>query len=142
MNLKNLRIKVRAHARDFNNTIFRTQDIDLFLNEGIDRIIQVIPQLVNMSYLENEDDMVEIIPREYSHMLATYATSRLFGQDERHYEATTFMNEFELKLNEFKEKVQNGEVILLDPITGENLETDLPMDYVSDVYFARRYPRE
>src|SRR5690606_8327107 len=118
MNLKSISAKVRAHARDFNNTIFRQEDIVMFANEAIDRFIQVLPQLNNIPYLENDEDIVQIIPREYVHVLSTYAVARLFMQDERHYEATTFMNEFELKLAEFKEKVENGEIVLTDPETG------------------------
>lgn len=135
MNLKNLRSKVRAHARDFNSTIFRQEDIDMFLNEGIDRVIQVLPQLNNIPYLEMEDDIVQIIPREYVNLLASYSVSRLFMQDERHYEATTFMNEFELKLAEFKERVENGELELTDPSTGEPIEQYYPEDYVTNNYF-------
>ena len=141
MRLDTLRSTVRAHARDFNGTIFRADDIKLFLNEGIDRVIQVMPQLESMSYLELDEDMVTIIPREYVHLLANYAVARLMMQDERHYEATTFMNEFEVKLNEFKEKVDNGEIELFDPETGDSLVVDVPTDYVTDTYFANRNGR-
>jgi hypothetical protein len=136
MNLKMLRTKVRAHARDFNNTIFRQEDIDLFLNEGIDRIIQVLPQLNNISYLVDEGDVVNIIPREYSHLLASYAVARLFSQDERHYEATNFMNEFETKISELKTAIENRDVKLIDPDSGEELILDLEVDYVTDNYFT------
>lgn len=135
MNLKMLRAKVRSHARDFNNTIFRQEDIDLFLNEGIDRFIQVLPQLSNVPYMVGENDVVQVIPREYVHLLSNYAVSRLFSQDERHYEATTFMNEFEAKLDEFKQKVENGEIELIDPDTGLPLDTDIAVDYVTNAYY-------
>lgn len=135
MNLKMIHTKVRSLARDFNNTIFRQEDITLFANEGIDRFIQVLPELNNIPYLMNEDDIVQIIPREYTGLLATYSVSRLFMQDERHYEATTFMNEFETKLAEFKEKVDNGEIELTDPTTGQPIEKIYPEDYVTDNYF-------
>lgn len=135
MNHANLRTKVRAHARDFNGTIFRQEDITLFLNEGIDRMIQIMPQLSNMTYLVEDEDLVTIIPKEYSHLLANYCIARLMNQDERHYEATTFMNEFEIKFAEFKEKVENGEIELLDPITGDSLASTLPVDYVTNAYF-------
>lgn len=137
MNLKQLRSRVRAHARDFNNSIFRQEDIDAFLNEGIDRIIQIMPQLNNIPYLDTEEDVVAIIPREYAHLLASYAVSRLYAQDERHYEAGTFMNEFETKFDELMKKVENGEIELTDPSTGETITFDLPTDYVQDTYFER-----
>lgn len=137
MNLKSLRLKVRSLARDFNNSIFRQEDIDMFLNEGIDRFIQVLPELSNIPYLVSENDIVQIIPREYVNLLASYSVSRLFMQDERHYEATTFMNEFELKLDEFRQKVENGEIELVDPTTGEPIEKIYPEDYVTDNYFYK-----
>lgn len=134
-NLKTLRDRVRVHGRDFNNTIFRTSDIDLFINEGIDRIIQIMPQLSNIPYLVSNDDIVQIIPREYAHMLSVYSVSRLMAQDERHYEATAFMNEFETKLAELFEKVANGDVVLTDPETGKPIDISLPTDHVVDNYF-------
>jgi len=133
--------KVRAHARDFNDTIFRKEDITMFLNEAIDRIIQVLPALNNMPYLVSENDIVEYIPREYVHLLANYSVARLYSQDERHYEATTFMNEFELKLAELKEKIENGEVEIIDPHTGDVLDTSIAIDYVTDNYFFNRRGR-
>lgn len=141
MNHINLIRKVRAHARDFNDTIFRKEDITMFLNEAIDRIIQVLPALNNMPYLVSENDIVEYIPREYVHLLANYSVARLYSQDERHYEATTFMNEFELKLAELKEKIENGEVEIIDPHTGDVLDTSIAIDYVTDNYFFNRRGR-
>lgn len=137
MFLSELHAKVRSHGRDFNKTIFRAEDITMFLNEGIDRFAQVMPMLTNVPYLHADDDEVEMIPKEYTHLLANYAIARLMMQDERHYEATTFMNEFELKLGEFKEKVENGEAKLIDPITGEQLDTSLDVDYVTNQYYRR-----
>lgn len=138
MDLKSLVAKVRRHARDFNETIFRKEDIVDFINEAIDRIIQVIPQLQNMSYLLHDDDVVGLLPREYVHLLANYSVARLFSQDERHYEATTFMNEFEVKLAEFQERLSNGEIEIIDPVTGEPIDNNIPVDYVRNDYFFNR----
>lgn len=138
MNLKSLHETVRSHVRDFNDTILRKSDITLFINEAIDRVIQVLPQLENIPYLENDEDVVELIPREYIHLLASYATARLMAQDERHYEAGTFMNEFEHKLVDLKEKVDNGEVVIIDPDTGEPLLPEYNTEYVANTYFSRR----
>lgn len=133
--LRLLREKVRVHGRDFNNTIFRQSDIDLFINEGIDRIIQIMPQLSNIPYLVNDNDIVQIIPREYTHMLSVYSVGRLMAQDERHYEATNFMNEFEAKLEELREKVLTGEVMLIDPETGQPIDISLSNDSVTNNYY-------
>lgn len=141
MNLESLHNIVRAHARDFNETIFRKSDITMFINEGIDRVIQVLPQLENIPYLVDDVDIVELIPREYIHLLANYSTSRLMSQDERHYEASTLMNEFEHKLADFKEKVENGEIEIIDPDTGLPLEADYKTDYVVDNYFVSKRNR-
>lgn len=129
--------KVRAHARDFNDTIFRKEDITLFLNEAIDRVIQVLPAFNNMAYLVDDDDFVSYLPREYTHLLSTYSVARLYSQDERHYEASTFMNEFELKLDELKERIENGEIEIIDPDTGVPLDTSIATDYVVDKYFSK-----
>ena len=134
MNLKDLSSKVRVHARDFNHTIFRQSDITMFLNEGIDRFQQTFPQLPEIPYLLFDTSEVEIIPKNYIHLLANYSVSRLFAQDERQYEATTQMNEFEIKLNELKSQVESGEVVFLD-LTGVAISDDSKLDYVTDVYF-------
>lgn len=138
MRLLDLVNKVRVHARDFTQTIFRKEDIVLFINEGIDRFIQVLPQMANMPYLLNDEDVMEMIPREYVHLLTNYAVARLFAQDERHYEASTMMNEFEVKLEEFRQKVENGEIVVNDPSTGEPISVTLPTDYVRNNYFFKR----
>jgi hypothetical protein len=136
MDKRQLIQSVRSYARDFNGTIFREEDISLFLNEGIDRIKQVLPMLNNMPYLFNDEDFPGHIPIEYHHLLSVYAVARLFSQDERHYESATYMNEFEVKLDEFVSKVENGDVLLLDPETGEDLfANNHNVDYVVDNYF-------
>jgi len=135
MNLRDLSLKVRVHARDFNHTIFRQSDITMFLNEGIDRFAQVFPELLEIPYFAFETDVVQIIPKKYAHLLANYAVSRLFAQDERQYEATTQMNEFEIKLNELKSQVESGEVVFLDS-AGVAISNSTAFDYVTDVYFS------
>lgn len=71
----------------------------------------------------------ELIPEEYQHLLAVYSASRCFGQDERHYQASNLMNEFEIKLNEFKLAVENGEITLTDG-DGNAIEITNVVDYV------------
>lgn len=134
MKLLDLEKRVRAHARDFNSTIFRKTDIVMFLNEGIERFTQELPELSDIPHLVTDTDEVKYIPKPYIHLLANYATSRLFSQDERHYEATTMMNEFEMKLSDFVSKVNDGRIVLVDD-DGNELASAEKDDYVSDNYF-------
>jgi len=115
--------RVRSMTRDFTESIFRREDIHLWLNEGIDRFAQIIPQLQGLEHLLSDSAEPTLIPERYRHLLAVYAASRCFGQDERHYQASTYMNEFEVKLDELKTAIENGEVVIVDedgnPITDE-----------------------
>lgn len=133
--------RVRALTRDFSNSIFREEDVIDFINEGIERFQQVIPQLENLPYLLSNDSEPEMIPARYQHLLAVYATSRCFNQDERHYQASTYMNEFETKLDDMKSKIEAGEVNILDPETGEPILAEHAPDYVTDTYFMNRHGR-
>ena len=51
MNRIELVNKVRVDARDFSNSIFREQDIILYINEAIDRVKQVIKECKPMVHL-------------------------------------------------------------------------------------------
>ena len=129
--------RVRMLTRDFSNSIFREEDIIAFINEGIERFQQIIPELENLSYLTTNDSVPEMIPLRYHHLLAVYATSRCFGQDERHYQASTFMNEFEQKLDELNAKIQGGEIEIIDPVTGLPIESDNETEYVKNNYYFK-----
>lgn len=106
--------RVRSLTRDFSNSIFREQDIIDFINEGIDRFKQIIPELKGVEKLLANNQEVILIPEEYQHLLSVYATSRCFNQDERHYQAVNYMNEFETKLYSLKDSIDNGDVIITD----------------------------
>lgn len=123
-------LRVRALTRDFSNSIFREPDIIDFLNEGIDRFKQIIPQFQSVPYLLTSSDEPTLIPEAYQHLLAVYAAARCFGQDERHYQATTLMNEFEIKLEEMKGLIESGQIVIIDPTTGDEITVDIPTDYV------------
>lgn len=129
MNRTQIVQKVRALTRDFSNSIFREQDIIDFINEGIDRCKQIIPELRTMKHLLTSQQEVKLLPPQYHHLLAVYSTSRCFGQDERHYQASTHMNEFEVKMDELKTAIANGEIIILDD-SGNAIEVDVDIDYV------------
>lgn len=124
--------RVRSLTRDFSNSIFREQDIIDFINEGIGRFKQIIPEFSGMERLLVQEQEPTLIPEHYHHLLAIYATSRCFGQDERHYQATTYMNEFETKLDELKESIMNGDIVITDPDTGLPMEVGMnAIDYVN-----------
>lgn len=129
--------RVRALTRDFSNAIFRGPDIEAFINEAIERVGQVVPELEGMLPLNAASDSPILLPSRYHQLIAVYAAARCFGQDERHYQNTQFMNEFEVKLDELKGKIQNGEVIIKDA-TGAVVVADVAFDYVEDNYFTKR----
>lgn len=122
--------RVRSLTRDFSNSIFRETDIIDFINEGIDRIKQTIPELTNVPYLLTSTQKPILLPEQYHHLLAIYSTARCFSQDERHYQASTFMNEFEVKLEELRVGIENGQIIIRDS-NGDIVSNDLPIDYVN-----------
>ncbi len=137
MNRIQLITRVRAFTRDFSNSIFREVDIIDFINEAIDRFKEVVPELSNMNHLSNNTQSPQYLPEQYHILLAVYSSARCFGQDERHYQATTFMNEFETKLEEMRNKIESGDVMIVDA-NGEEVNTPLTTDYVRDVYFKNR----
>lgn len=122
--------RVRSLTRDFTNTVFRENDIIDYINEGIDRFAQVIPELQGLEYLLTNTQEPSLIPRQYQHLLAVYATSRCFNQDERHYQATTYMNEFEVKLEELKQAIEAGSVVITDA-EGNEVSGNINIDYVN-----------
>ena len=123
--------RVRAVTRDLSNSIFREQDIVSFINEGVDRFKQYIPQLSKMNHLVETNSSPDILPSQYHHLLAVYCSSRCFSQDERHYQATTMMNEFETKLEELKAAIDSADVVIIDPETGESITEDNFVEYVT-----------
>lgn len=122
--------RVRALTRDFSNSIFRENDIVDFINEGINRFKQIVPELDGLEELYANTHTPSLIPPQYRHLLAVYSASRCFSQDERHYQATTLMNEFEVKIDELKNKIENGEVQIVDD-EGNTVTGDIPVDYVN-----------
>lgn len=122
--------RVRALTRDFSNSIFREQDILDFINEGVNRFKQVISELRSMQKLLSPTQEPTPLPEEFHHLLALYASSRCFSQDERHYQATTLMNEFETKLEELKSGIENGTIVIVDE-NGDAIQNDNDVDYVS-----------
>ena len=135
MNRLDLIGRVRSLTRDFSNSIFRESDIVDYINEGINRIIQVIPELSGLSELTDNAQSPDLLPKQYHHLLALYSASRCFGQDERHYQASNFMNEFETKLDEMKVSIEEGRIKIIDPQTNQPINSTYESDYVVDNYF-------
>ncbi len=132
--------RVRTITRDLSNSIFREQDITAFINEGIDRFVQYVPELSGMTYLYENIDVPKYLPTQYHHMLAVYSASRCFSQDERHYQATNMMNEFETKLEELKANIDGGNVVILDPTTGTAVAVEYATDQVDlEPYWGIEY---
>ena len=88
MNRADLVKRVRIITRDLTESIFRENDIVDFINEGIERFAQVIPEMESIKTLSTATSNVTLIPRAYQHLLDVYDASRCFAQDERHYQAT------------------------------------------------------
>ena len=138
MNRGDLIRRVRAYTRDLSSSIFRNVDIVDFINEGGERIKSRVPQLVSMQDLLSDDQIPTPLPNQFHALLAVYSASRCFGQDERHYQSSTLMNEFETKLEEMIGAINNGEVIITDG-SGNPIVTNNPIDYVTVEYFASNY---
>ena len=138
MNRLDLVLRVRSYTRDFSNVTFREQDITLYINEGIERIGQLIPELRGMVGLRKAEDVVTLLPSMYHHLLALYSAARCFEQDERHYQAGKLMNEFETKLQGLSSDVLGGEIVIIDTETGIPITRKLVVDTVQDVYFNHR----
>lgn len=139
MNKTDLTNRVLTLARDFSGALFREADIHFFLNEGIDRVSQVINQLEGMTHLVLGEDNPILMPSKWHHLLAIYATARCFAQDDRHFQSGNYMNEFEMKLQELDAKIQSGEIVIADPVTGEPIEFEWQEDYVKDIYFKKSW---
>lgn len=133
MNREELVARVRNYVRDTTASIFTQKDINNYLNEAIDRV-KNIPALRGMKHLLQDKDSPILLPEEYHYLLAVYGASRCFSQDERHYQATVFMNEFENKLDDLKTKIESDEVKILDS-NGKPVLNKLDVEYVKDVYF-------
>lgn len=129
-------IKSSKLLRDESNTIYSKSFIGDQINEAIDRTKQLVPELRNMTYLLVDTDSLVLMPEEYQHLISIYACARCYEVDERHYEANKYMNEFEIKINNIRDSIASGELIITDPNTGLPVVIDINQDYVRNVYFA------
>lgn len=135
-----LMTRTRSLTRDFNSSAFRDLDVIAYINEGVGRIKQIIPQFAQMTELTYDEAVPKVLPDAYHHLLAVYSASRLFAQDERFHQASNLMNEFEVKMDELKMSITNGELIATNP-DGTIVDLSLKPFYVLNNYFEGRDAR-
>lgn len=133
MNFKSLVTRVQSYTRDDTGSLFTVSDIKDFINEAIDRF-KKIPELKGMKHLSNDDDDVEYLPTEHHYLLAVYSASRCYTQDEQHYLAQSFMDEFLIALTDIEQKIREGIITITDK-DGNVIDKSNIMEYVVDVYF-------
>lgn len=139
MTLVDLRRLVRLYTRDENSYLFSDKTIQLFLNEAINRIKQY-KIFEGMVKLVLDDDEPVLLPERYHHMLALYASSRCFENDQRFYEAVERRNEFESLLEGLISEIQAGNIVITKIVDGEKVvveDTTNCLDAIKDVYFTR-----
>lgn len=135
MTLNELVSRVRSYTRDTTGTLFTLSDVKNFINEGIDKLRQ-IKVLEGMEYLESDTDIPDYLPSQYHYSLAVYSASRCFSQDEQHYLAQTFMEEFLGLYSLIELGIKEGTIVIIGS-DGEQINSDDEFDGVVDVYFRR-----
>ena len=132
MNLVNLRMRTRRYVRDLAGKRFPNDEIDAYVNEGVDRL-KSYPAFRNMPYA-NLVDEISYLPAAYHYILALYASARCFGVDNDFYQEQQKRNEFENMFLELVVKIENNEITILD---NTNTEVDLgwKADFIRDEYF-------
>lgn len=136
MNRSDFRAAVRRYTRDSKSTIYIDADLNAWISEAIYRLAS-IEALNSMVVLTDDVTQLGYLPTRYHYLVGLYAAARAFSQDEQHYQATSFMNEFEYKMNELVQEIQNGTVIIVDG-SGDPVElaSDTNIEYVINAYFA------
>ena len=133
MTFKELIDRVHNYTNDTTGTLFPSSMVKGFINEAIDKLKQ-IKELEGMTYLNSDTDMPKLIPNYYHYILSVYGASRCFSQDEQHYQAQTYMDEFLNSFSILELGIKEGNIIITDELG--NLVTGVnDFDYVTDVYF-------
>ena len=133
MTLYDLVTRVRSYTRDTTGTLFELSDIENFINEGIDKLRQ-IKALETMATLTSDEQSVDLLPPQYHYCLAVYSASRCFSQDEQHYLAQTFAEEFNGLYDLIELGIKEGTIVIADD-GGNLINNDISMDGVTNVYF-------
>ena len=135
MTFKELIDRVHNYTNDTTGTLFPSTMVKGFINEAIDRLKQ-IKELEGMSYLASDTDVPDLLPNYYHYLLSVYGASRCFSQDEQHYQAQTYMDEFSNLKTILELGIKDGSIIITDN-SGEAISNTYEFDYVVDVYFKR-----
>ena len=125
MNLTDLITRTRYYVRDINSKRFPSDEIELYINEGIERL-RSYQAFADMSYPTATED-VSYLPTEYHYILALFAASRCFGVDNDFFQEQQKRNEFETAFMELITKIECGDIYTKD--------IEYTQDYVVDEYF-------
>lgn len=134
MTLSDLITRVRSYTRDTTGTLFTASDVKDFINEAIDKLRQ-IKELENIKHLSNDSDVIVLLPSQYHYMTAVYSASRCFSQDEQHYQAQTYMDEFMGLFSLVELGIKEGTISIYDE-NGQIIRDTHEPDSVENVYFS------
>ena len=134
MTFKELIDRVHNYTNDTTGTLFPSTIVKGFINEAIDRLKQ-IKELEAMSYLNSDSDTPELLPNCYHYILAVYGASRCFSQDEQHYQAQTYMDEFMGLFSLVELGIKEGTISIYDE-NGQIIRDTHEPDGVENVYFS------
>ena len=134
MTLSDLITRVRSYTRDTTGTLFTASDVRDFINEAIDKLRQ-IKELENIKHLSNDSDVIVLLPSQYHYMTAVYGASRCFSQDEQHYQAQTYMDEFMGLFSLVELGIKEGTISIYDE-NGQIIKDTHEPDSVENVYFS------
>lgn len=134
MTLSDLITRVRSYTRDTTGTLFTASDVKDFINEAIDKLRQ-IKELENIKHLSNDSDVIVLLPSQYHYMTAVYSASRCFSQDEQHYQAQTYMDEFMGLFSLVELGIKEGTISIYDE-NGQIIKDTHEPDSVENVYFS------
>ena len=135
MTFKELIDRVHNYTNDTTGTLFPSSIVKGFVNEAIDKLKQ-IKELEGMSYLASDSDVPKLIPSYYHYILSVYGASRCFSQDEQHYQAQTYMDEFSNLKTVLELGIKDGSIVITNNL-GEAITDVYEFDYVTDIYFKR-----
>ena len=135
MKLSELINRVRSYTRDTTGTLFSLSDVQGFINEGIDKLRQ-IKGLEGLNYLTSNEDTPNLLPPQYHYCLAVHGACRCFSQDEQHYLAQTFADEFNGIYALLELGIEAGTIVITKD-DGTPVEDNSEFDGVVDVYFRK-----
>jgi hypothetical protein len=136
MTLQEIFNRVRIYTRDTTGSIFSEADITIFVEEAFNRFT-IIPAFEGLIYPSAKTTQIKMIPVNFQYLLSLYGASRCLFQDEQDYRAGTLMNEFEQKMEEMYNLIEQGQIVIKDN-NGLSVVIKSFNDSVVDVYFNKR----